>query len=51
MYQWNIFLREEGGPSVWISTHMVHRRMETRKDQTNISIKLTILKITKIKGH
>ena len=38
MYQRYIFLQEEGGPSVWISTQMVHRRMEMRIDQINISI-------------
>ena len=34
----DIFLEERGGPSMWISTHMVHRRMETRIDQSNINI-------------
>ena len=38
MYQRYIFLQEEGGPSAWISTHMVHRWMEMRIDQVNISI-------------
>ena len=33
---------------MWISTHMVHERMETRIDQSNINIWFTILKITKI---
>ena len=48
MYQRYIFLQEEGGSSVWISTHMVHRRMETRIDLINISILLKSLRITKI---
>ena len=46
MYQRYIFLQAWGGPSVQISTHMVQRRMETRIDQSNINIYLTILKIT-----
>ena len=48
MYQRYIFLQEEGDPSVWISTHMVHRRMEMRIDHINISSQLKILRITKI---
>ena len=38
MYQRYIFLQEMGGPSVFIPTHMVHERMETRIDQSNINI-------------
>ena len=38
MYQRYIFLQERGGPSVWISTHMVHERMEMKIDQSNINI-------------
>ena len=38
MYQRYIFLQEGGGPSVWISTHMVHEKMEMRIDQRNINI-------------
>ena len=48
MYNRNIFLHTRGDSSVWISTHMVHMRMETRIDQCNINIWLTFLKITKI---
>ena len=47
MYQRYIFLNEEGGSALLISTHMVHRMMEMRIDQNNISHELTILKITK----
>ena len=50
MYQRYILLHEEGDPSVWISTHRVHRRMEVRIDQINISISLIILKTTKIRS-
>ena len=38
MYQRYIFIHETGGPSVFIRTHVVQRRMETRIDQGNISI-------------
>ena len=38
MYQRYIFLQERGDPSVWISTHMVHVRVEVRIDQSNINI-------------
>ena len=47
MYQRYIFLQGRVGPSVWISTHIVHERMETRIDQSHINIELTNLKITK----
>ena len=48
MYQRYIFLHEDGGPSVWISTHMVHRMMEMKIDQINIIIWPTTLKLMKI---
>ena len=38
IYQRYIFLQAREGPSVWISTHMVHKRMEARIDQSNIYI-------------
>ena len=51
MYPRYIFLHEEGGPSVWISTHMLHRRMEMKIDQITINIQLTTLKTTNIISH
>ena len=48
MYQRYIFVEERGGPSVWISTHMVHERIERRIDQSNINIQLTFLNITSL---
>ena len=44
MYQRYIFLPGKGGPSKWISTHMIHERMEMRIDKSNINCLLTILK-------
>ena len=38
MYQRYIFLQARGGPSVQISTHMVHEWMETMIDQSNTNI-------------
>ena len=38
MYQRYMFLQEKGDPSVWISTHMVHERLEVRIDQSNINM-------------
>ena len=38
VYQRYIFLQATGGPSVCISKHMVHERVETRIDQSNINI-------------
>ena len=46
-YQRYIFVQERRGPSVYISTHLEHERMEVRMDQSNMIILLTILKITK----
>ena len=38
LYQRHRFLEARGGPSVQISTHMVHERMETKIDQSDINI-------------
>ena len=38
MYQRYIFLHDRGGAAVCISTHMIHERMETRIDESNINI-------------
>ena len=38
MYQRYTTPQEKGGPFVWISTHMVQRRMKSLIDQNNLSI-------------